>query len=241
MTNVASSIALSGMDGLRREMDIIANNLANANTVGFQAEKLIFKEYLSDAQNKGISYTHDWGGARNLEMGALINTENPLDVAVLGQGYFSVDKGAGEVRYTRNGHFTLSTEGDLITSQGYKVLSDGGSVINLGGVTGEIVIGNDGTVSTVNGVVARIGVYETDQPFHMSQEGEGLLKAEKPLTAVENPRVMQGALVQSNVNPVLEITRLIDLTRRYQNSSRLVENEHQRGLSAINELAKIQR
>ena len=132
----ASLIGLSRQTALRRQLDVIANNLANVNTPGFKAERMMFEEYLMPVANMemarqrdgNMSYVQDLATIRDYAAGTLVQTENPLDVAIQGDGWFVVDTENGE-RYTRNGGFMLNAGGELVTSEGHPVMGEAGPIV----------------------------------------------------------------------------------------------------------------
>ena len=114
---------ISQQIGARRQMDVIANNIANANTIGFKSERMLFSEYLQDIGNgQTIALVQDAAVVRDFRDGPIMATDNPLDVAIRGEGFFQVETADG-IRYTRNGRLRLDGDGALVTSNGYAVLS----------------------------------------------------------------------------------------------------------------------
>ncbi len=158
-----SLIALSRQDTLRRHLNIIANNLANMNTTGFKAKKMMFIEHLTRGEGGGsiarqsISFVRDIATMRDTAAGTLKETGNPLDMTIRGPGYFVVETEDGE-RYTRNGHFQLDEAGRLVAKGGHPVLSDSGQPFFFSPEDSEIKVAPDGTVSTENGELGRIRV-----------------------------------------------------------------------------------
>ena len=140
-------IALSRQMVLRDQMDVVANNLANANTSGFKAEMMLMSEVEIPAEEgTALSYVQDFATARDFSPGTQRPTGNDLDLAIQGDGFFAVQTPEG-VRYTRVGRFQLDDEGTLVTSHGYPVLA-GGSSVTLNPDDGVVHVGEDGTIST---------------------------------------------------------------------------------------------
>lgn len=218
-------IGLSRQVALARELDVIANNMANVNTNGFKARSSRFEEYLEpDASietfpwpDRTLSYVIDGGTPIDLTDGAAEPTGNPLDVAIRGDGFFVVETPAGE-RYTRNGAFQVDGQGRLVTSDGFPVLGDGGPIQLEPGDTG-VVIGSDGTISTAAGERGRIALVRFEQPGLLSNLGANLFAplepAQNALPAGTAARVEQGFVERSNVQAVYEMTRLMEVSRAY--------------------------
>jgi len=218
-------IGLSRQVALARELDVIANNMANVNTNGFKARSSRFEEFLEpDASietfpwpDRTLSYVIDGGTPIDLTDGATEPTGNPLDVAIRGDAFFAVQTPAGE-RYTRNGAFQMDAQGRLVTSDGFPVLGDGGP-IQLEPGDSDVVIGPDGTVSTNAGERGRIALVRFEQPGSLSNLGANLFAplepAQEAIPAGTAARVEQGFVERSNVQAVHEMTRLMEVSRAY--------------------------
>ena len=153
-----SYISLSRQDAVRRQMAVLANNIANASTTAFKAERLMFAEYVGrTTQGETLSFVQDVAVIRDTSEGAFVNTDNTLDLAINGNGYFSVNTDSG-IQYTRNGRLRLDEEGRIVTSTGHAILDEGGGEIELTGNEVTIDITPDGTISTENGVIGRLGL-----------------------------------------------------------------------------------
>jgi flagellar basal-body rod protein FlgF len=218
------AVAVSRMSAMSRQMDIIANNIANANTPGFKGERVRFEEYLQGEEGAARSYVLDAGTLRDLSVGGIELTGNPLDVAINGDGYFTVSTDAGN-RFTRDGHFRLDDVGTVVTSEGYPLLDQSGSPIVLTG-RGEVGITPQGMISE-NGVdIGQIGVVRfTDEQAMERVEGGLYTTAEDP-APVEEPTLVQGGLETSNVQPIVEMSQMIELLRSFQASQRLIQENH---------------
>ncbi|WP_349369007.1 flagellar basal-body rod protein FlgF [Salinarimonas sp.] len=218
-------IGLSRQVALARELDVIANNMANVNTNGFKARSSRFEEYVDpDASietfpwpDRDLSYVIDAGTPIDLSDGAAEPTGNPLDVAIRGEAFFTVQTPAGE-RYTRNGAFQIDPQGRLVTSDGFPVMGDGGQIQLEPGDT-DIVIAADGSISTRQGARGRIALVRFDQPELLSNVGANLFAplepAQAPVAAGAAARVEQGFVERSNVRAVYEMTRLMEVSRAY--------------------------
>lgn len=223
-------VALSVQDALKRQIDIIAHNIANASTGGFKAEKPIFVQIL-DA-NEDVSYVEDYGVMRDMSAGALEGTGGPLDVAIQGEAFLAVQLG-NEIRYTRNGHLQLNAERELVTSTGYPVLDIDRNTIAIPEGATDIAISPDGSVSTGQGTLARIWLADFDDPLDMERAADSLYVTEQAPVPPREASLVQGKLEMSNVRPVLELTDMINVLRAYQQNAQLAENEHSLQLETI--------
>lgn len=214
-------VGLSAQIALRRNMEIIANNLANSSTAGFKRETPLFEELLTpvdspDAATSEIAFVRDWGVLRDMRPGTFEQTGSALDVAVEGNGFLVVNTAAGE-RYTRDGHLKLNEQGRLVTADGDSVMGDGGEITIPPGEN-DIKIAQDGTVSTRQGTAGRLRVVSF-LPGQLNKEGGNLYSATVPPTAAAGTRVLQGMIEHSNVEPVVEMTKMIEVMRAYQHST----------------------
>jgi flagellar basal-body rod protein FlgF len=226
-------IALSRQMALRRQMDVIANNIANMTASAFKAEALLY-EPVTRAAGPGqrLAFVQDVGVARDLSAGPMTSTGNPLDLAIQGSGYFAIGTDQG-TRYGRGGQFRLSPAGELVTEAGDPVLDDGGSPLSLPLDAGPITVAADGTMSTARGVVGRIGLVEFTDEQRLRKVGGGLYRAEQPPAPAERSRVVQGVLEGSNVQPILEMTEMMATVRAYQGIQRLLDTHHELQRRAI--------
>lgn len=234
-----SYITLSRATALERQMAIVANNVANMNTTGFKSEAPLFVEYLVKPQpDESYKMVLDRGTARNMAPGPLAQTGNPLDVALEGDGYFQVETLDGP-RYTRAGSFTLDAERRLVSVTGLPVLDDTGNTLTIPANATSITISPDGQVATEQGPLGRLGVFTFKSEVKMQEVGGGLLTTDqKPVPAPET-RVRQGSLEQSNVQPVVEMTNMIAVSRLYENIQKLMQSQHDLMRNAYSKLSKI--
>ena len=220
MMENALLIGLSRQMALAREMDVIANNVANVNTNGFKARDARFAEHLmpgasADAfkqPDRKLSYVVDQGTALDLGQGSVERTGNPLDAAIRGPGFFAVQTQRGE-RYTRDGAFTIGSNGALVTASGDPVLGEGGP-ITLGATETQVEIGADGTITT-----------------NLGQRGR--------LARRKGSRVASSSLERSNVKSVLEMTRLMEVSRSYTSVAGIVSKTDELRRTAIGRLADV--
>lgn len=236
-----SLIALSRQAALQRQMDVVAHNLANMNTTGFKGEKVMFIDELVKSRGgdrrlyENLAFVRDIATMRDTTEGQLQKTEDPLDLAVRGNGYFAVETDDGE-RYTRKGNFRLDQTGQLVTEDGHPVLSSGGQPIFFSPADREITIGRDGSISTNNGQLGRLRVVSFENEHSLRATGNGLYETESLPRDVERPEVLQGMLEGSNVEPIREMANMVEVHRAYDNVKNLIEREHDRMQRTIREL-----
>ncbi|MDJ0944138.1 MAG: flagellar basal-body rod protein FlgF [Kiloniellales bacterium] len=232
-------VALSRQVTLRRQMEMIANNLANMNTTAYRGEQLLFREFLAGRGDgrEAVSFVRDPAQLRDLSIGPMASTGAALDVAIDGPGYFVIDTPQGP-RYTRDGHFKLDPQGQVTTAAGDPVLAGGGPVVVPIDAT-DIQIAADGTVSTEQGELGRLDVVTFDDEQLLQRvKGNAYDAGEATAVAAVGAEVVQGMLEASNVQGVGEMTRMIDTLRSYQAAQRLSEQEHERQRRAIQSLIK---
>jgi flagellar basal-body rod protein FlgF len=232
-------VALSRQMALRRQLDVVSNNIANMNTTGFKQQRMLFTEMVQrPGLHEKISFVQDRAVVRDLSNGPLTQTGNPLDLALTGHGYFTVDTVNGP-RYTRAGSFQLNDQRQLVDGGGLPVLADDGQPITIPVGTTDIKVTGDGTVATELGPVGRLNIVTFPNEQLMTEVGAGLyVSDEEPQPAPPETKVAQGLLENSNVKPVVEMTAMIEIQRQYQSAQRLVESEHERMRTAIQRLGR---
>ncbi len=221
-------IGLQTQRVLQRRMDITAGNLANVATAGFKADSIILEEEdggpaRAEETPQDVRFVRDIGLARDMRQGALTPTGNPLDVALEGAGFFIVEGPNGPL-YTRDGAFSLDAEGRLVTSDGYRVLGQGGSPLALDPQGQEISIGRDGAIRIGGDEVGRIGAAAFARPGALMRMGENLWSADGQAPQEFEGVIVQGAVEASNVRPVIELNRLIEISRAYQSAANMISN-----------------
>ncbi|MEQ5869151.1 flagellar hook-basal body complex protein [Sagittula sp. NFXS13] len=234
----AGYTALARQSGLLREMQVIANNIANANTTGFRQEGVIFSEYITSGDDvNSISMAQGRIHNTSFIQGELEPTGGMYDLAVEGDGFFLVGTPNGE-RLTRAGAFSPSAEGTLVNSDGYPVLDAGGAPIFVppGGV--QLAVSQDGTISSEGRPIGQVGVVQPIDSLSMVREGSQLFNAEAGFEPVENPRVMQGFTEASNVDPILQMARMVEVQRAYELGQSFSEREDQRIRDALKAFVK---
>ena len=224
---------LNRQSGLLREMQTIANNIANSSTTGFRQEGVIFSEYVvGTEEGPSISMATGRIGNTSFLQGSLTETGSMLDIAIDGDGFFLIETPAGE-RLTRSGHFSLSAEGDLVTADGFPVLDIGGAPIFVPPGDGSLLISKDGTISRSGALLGQIGLFEAADPLRLEREGGVSFRSEGDVEPIENPRMRQGFLESSNVDPVLQVARMIEVQRAYEMGQSFLDAENQRMRDAL--------
>ncbi len=240
----AQLISLSRQIALQRQMDVVANNMANINTTGFKAEDLLFEDYLMPvakdqdftAPDQQLHFTEDWSTVHDMSGGAITQTGNQLDVALEGKGFLAVQTPAGE-RYTRSGALQINAAGTLVNFDGYPVLSEGGPVQFAANET-DITITDNGTINTNVGSKGKLKVVEFADPQVLAREGDNLYSGGNPVAATET-RVVQGAIERSNVSAVAEMSNMIRVQRAYQTLATLMQRQDELRTTAVQRLGDI--
>ena len=234
----AGYTTLTRQTGLLNELQVLANNIANASTTGYRQEGLIFSEYVVRAGD-GPSLSMTRASAHNISMdqGALTQTGGRLDFAIEGEGFFVVDTAAGE-RLTRAGNFTTSAAGDLVTLDGHRVLDSGGAPIFIPPDAGELGVSADGTISAGGRLLGQIGLVLPAVPYDLSREGGTLFRTDGGLEPVAQGRIVQGFVENANVDPVLQVARMIEVQRAYELGQSFLDAENDRVREALNALTR---
>lgn len=225
--------SLARQQGLMQEMQVVANNLANSSTTGYKTDRAIFAEFLvgtgpaQDALSMGALAGHSF----KMEQGSLNFTGGQFDLAVQGDGFFVLQTAQGP-RLSRAGHFQLSSESTLIDAYGNSVLGTGGNPITIPEEVSNVSIGNDGSISADGQLIDRVGVVRPQG--ELQRDSNTLFSAPEGYAQFEEATVVQGALEQSNVLPVLEVARMIEVQRAYEAGQAILEREDQRINQLIN-------
>ncbi|AWI86138.1 flagellar basal-body rod protein FlgF (plasmid) [Alloyangia pacifica] len=228
-------VALSRLTALERQMDVTSNNIANANSTGFKAERVLFETYLQqdDAAlaGDGTNYVLDRGSYVDNSSGAIMPTGNALDLALSGEGWFAYQTAQGQTAFGRDGAFVLDAEGRVITASGAQVLDAGGAPMVLPPAQASTVsISNDGVISDAEGaVLGQIGVFTLPDRQSLGRSGGGMFVPQDGngglLPDESGTQIIQGAVEMSNVQAVTEVTRLIEIQQAYQQSLNLVQSD----------------
>lgn len=238
----AGYIALSRQAALFRQMEVIANNVANANTTGYKREAMLFSEYLTGKNSpQQSSFTSDVSTMRDMSQGEFSVTHRDLDAAIDGKGFFEVDTPLGK-RYTRVGSFQINADGELVTSQGYKVSSAGGA-ITFSDDDVSVSIREDGSVFAKRPTGEEeergtISIVKFENPAKLEKLPNGTYAATDedagtPAEVIQDYRVVQGAIENSNVNPTWELTQMIKVSRAVGTTGSMLKDLHELELKAI--------
>lgn len=237
-------IGLTRQLTLRRQMDVVANNIANASTQGFKAERMMlepdtaFRARHQDGPDRA-QFVDEWAMGRDFSQGALTQTGRPLDLALQGDGFFMVELDGVE-RFTRDGAFTLNPLGELAASDGAQVLDAGGAPIVLDPNAGQIVIGETGEITQNGQVIAQVGVAQFANQGVLTKIGDNRYTAPEDAERVieELPQIKQGFLESSNVRPMLEITTMMEVSRAYASVTRMIKDTDELSRKAIDRLGR---
>jgi flagellar basal-body rod protein FlgF len=243
-------IGLSRQMVLERQMDVVANNVANVNTNGFKADKSLFQEFLTSgahednfkAGDRRISFVQDRSTYHDFASGPLEQTKNPLDVAIDGGAFLVVQTPAGE-RYTRDGSLQINAQGQLVTAGGNPVLGTGGPIVFQPGDK-EISIAADGGVSVLEGankvdsLRGKLRLVSFANAQSLVKEGSNLFSGGGAVPDAK-AQVRQGYVEKSNVNSVAEMSRMIEVTRTYTQISAMLQQQGDLRRTAIEKLAEV--
>lgn len=243
-----TTIALSRLVAQSRAMDVTANNLANAGTPGYKAERMVFADWLVREPNlpnvdslppggRVLAYTQDRATYRETEIGAFTATANPLDLAIGSGGYFTVMTAAGP-RLTRAGHFERAEDGKIVDGAGNPLLDVNGKPIALAEADTQIGVASNGVISSENGQIGQIGVVAPQDVNRMRAEGARLYASDSPTKPVVDPQITQGAVEESNVQPIREVVAMMTTLREFQFTSQFVQAEGDRQQSAIDKITQ---
>jgi flagellar basal-body rod protein FlgF len=246
-------IGLSRQVTLERQMDVVANNVANMNTAGFKAERTLFEEYLSPGahednfvgRDRRVSYVQDRATFHDFSAGPLEQTKNPLDVAIDGNAFLVVQTPAGE-RYTRDGSLQINNQGQLVTASGNQVLGANGPIV-FQPTDKSINIAADGNISVLEGTASidslrgKLRLVNFANAQQLVKEGSNLFTAAAGAAAQPDTKaqIRQGYVEKSNVNSVMEMTRMIDVTRAYTQLSAMLQQQGDLRKTALEKLADV--
>ncbi|MCB2053993.1 MAG: flagellar basal-body rod protein FlgF [Geminicoccaceae bacterium] len=229
-------IALSRQIALQEKMTATASNIANMATTGFKALHTAFR---AQEQERGdvrpADFVRERVLVRDLRVGPLETTDNPFDLAIGGEGYFAVETPEGPA-YTRDGHFALDPLGQLVNASGDLVLDDGGAPVVLPPNSGAVTIAADGTITTRTGPAGRLQLVTFADPQRLQAIGSSLYRSDQPPEPVLEPHVLQGRLEGSNVNPVMEMTTMMETVRAFQTTQKMIEAHHDLARRAVEQM-----
>jgi flagellar basal-body rod protein FlgF len=240
----AQLISLSRQIALQRQMDVVANNMANITTTGFKASDLMFEDFLMPVAkdndfagaDRDLHFTQDWSTVHDMSAGAIEQTGNPLDVALMGDGFLNVQTPDGP-RFTRSGSLAIDATGVLVDLNGNPVLGESGPV-KFDDSDIDITIAADGTITTNNGGKGKLKLTEFADPQVLAREGDNYFSGPAG-EANTGTRLLQGSIERSNVSGVTELTTMIRVQRAYQSLASLMQRQDELRTSAVQRLGDI--
>lgn len=224
-------VTLTRQAGLMTEMQTVANNIANASTTGYRREGVIFSEFVKRLAPGDPSLSMATAEVRDtrMEQAPLTQTGGAFDLAIEGDGFFMIEGPGGEQMLTRAGAFTPSQNGELVTTDGYRLLDAGGAPVFVPADASAIAIAADGTMSADGQPLGQIGLWDAiDSTDMRHRNGVRFAVPGGTQPALEAGSIMQGYLENSNVNPIGEIARMIEIQRAYEQGQSFLEREDQR-------------
>jgi flagellar basal-body rod protein FlgF len=250
----AALIGLSRQIALGRELEVVANNIANLNTTGYKADGAVFEEFLSPVARHGefrgagqrMSYVHDRATWHDFKQGQLLTTGNPLDVAIDGEGMLVVQTAAGE-RYTRNGALQINNRGELVTLTGDRVVGENGTII-FQPTDRDIVVTKDGTIKVREGqslnsdsTRGKLRVVRFADMQQLRKDGASSYSAPNGVTPqiVDKPNIVQGSIEKSNVRSVIEMARMIEVSRAYTEVATMLAQQNDLRKNSLQQLAEV--
>lgn len=225
--DISNYTTITRQAGLMREMEAIANNIANAATTGFRQEGMMFSEYLVSTMNDSVSMAHANLSRTDFSQGALVQTGNQIDLALQGQGYFAVATQDGQ-RLTRNGAFSILETGQMVTNDGYSVLDMGGGPLFVPPDVANFTVGGDGTISDGERILGQVGVLQPAENSTLIREDGVLFKVVGETEMAIDTKILQGFLEKSNTDPVQQMARMIAVQRAYEIGQSFQETEDKR-------------
>lgn len=232
--------SLARQSGLMREMSAVANNIANASTSGFRKEGVVFSEFVHamPTDEPSLSMATANGRSINLQQGALTQTGGTYDFAIEGDGFFMLEGPNGPL-LTRAGAFTPSAEGELVNVDGLRLLDAGGAPVFVPPDAKAVSLASDGTLSADGQPVTQIGLFAPLDPVDLQyQQGVQFTAPGGTEPVLEGANILQGFIEGSNVNPVEEITRMIEVQRSYELGQSFIEKEDERIRAVLQTVVK---
>jgi flagellar basal-body rod protein FlgF len=229
---------LSRQTGLMREMQVVANNIANAATTGYRQQGLIFSEYVSASQGQSsVSMGRAQIYNTSMGQGNLTQTNGDFDLAVEGDGFFMLETPSGN-RLTRAGSFAPNAVGDLVNMSGYRVLDAGGAPVFVPTGVGGVKVASDGTLSAEGQPIGQIGLFQPGDTTLLVREDGVMFRAEGDVNPADSAKILQGFLEASNVNPIGQVARMIEIQRAYEMGQSFLEAEDERIRNSVKSLMR---
>lgn len=227
-------VALSRQMGLWKQMDFVANNMANMNTAGYKSQDVMFRDFVLqavDAKGFGkepVHFNEDFATLKDFSEGTMQHTGNVLDFAIKGDAFFAVETEAGEM-YTKKGQFMLDSNRMIVNNEGNPLLNENGEPFFIAPEEHEIMVSPAGDVSTENGVIGRIKLVAFEDNQMLEKVSDSMFKNERGnFIQVADATVEQGIVEKSNVNSISEMTKMIGLQRNYEYVQQMIDTEHER-------------
>ncbi|NCM97575.1 MAG: flagellar basal-body rod protein FlgF [Rhodobacteraceae bacterium CG2_30_10_405] len=236
--DAAGYVTLTRQSGLMHEMQVVANNIANVSTTGFRREGVVFAEYVQRLEGEpSLSMAN--AAARNIDLtqAGLTQTGGAFDFAIQGEGFFMVESPNGP-RLTRAGSFTPSDQGELVNADGHRLLDQGGAPIFIPPDAGVVGMAQDGTLSAAGKPLGRVGLWQPADPLDLQHQGGTLFAASGAVEPADGAQILQGFVEGSNVDPVSEIARMIEVQRAYEMGQTFLDNEDARVRGVIQVLGR---
>lgn len=235
----SSYTMLTRMSGLRRELQVVAHNVANSATTGFRKEGVVFSEYVVGLGRDAPSLSMALGNTRQTfqQQGALSQTNGRFDFGIEGDGFFQLETAQGP-RLTRAGIFTPNAAGELVNPDGLRLLDLGGAPIFVPPDARDVALARDGTLSADGAPIGQVGLFQPADPITLSRAAGTLFAVDGAIVPVEQPQILQGFLEESNVNPLTEISRMIEVQRAYERGKSVMDREDERIKGVIQTLGR---
>ncbi len=235
----AGYTSLTRQSGLLREMQLVANNIANISTTGFRKEGLIFAEFVTATADDGPSLSMANANVRSTSrlQGSLTQTDNPFDLSIEGEGYFLIETPDGN-QLTRAGNFTPNAQGELVTADGYRLLDNGAAPVFVPPDAASVSVSADGTMSADGRPLAQIGVFRAVNSNDLIRRNGVLFQASSGVEPVDDGVILQGFLEGSNVNPILEVSRMIEVQHAYELGQKMLDQEDERIRNVLRTLGR---
>ncbi|MFT5005582.1 MAG: flagellar basal-body rod protein FlgF [Paracoccaceae bacterium] len=231
-------VILSRQTGLMREMQVVANNIANAATTGYRQQGLIFSEYVSASPDQSsVSMGRAQIYNTSMGQGNLTQTNGDFDLAVEGDGFFMLETPSGN-RLTRAGSFAPNAVGDLVNMSGYRVLDAGGAPVFVPTGVGGVKVASDGTLSAEGQPIGQIGLFQPGDTTLLVREDGVMFRAEGDVNPADSAKILQGFLEASNVNPIGQVARMIEIQRAYEMGQSFLEAEDERIRNSVKSLMR---
>jgi flagellar basal-body rod protein FlgF len=236
-------VGLSNQVALQKQLEVVANNLANMNTTGYRAERMVFQEFVDRSQNTkapDTSYVLDRATYMDERPGGLTQSGNPLDVAINGNGWFAYQTPSG-IAYSRDGRLQIDSQNRIVNADGYPILSRDGSPISISSNDNiqNLTIARDGTLAMRGTMIGNLGVFTFDSNQRLQRISGGLFSpGQAKAVPATDVNLAQGMIEQSNVRPVFEITKMMETHRAFEQASKALDSANDLQSNAINRINK---